>query len=108
MFIATPVKVLRRDALESALAAAVGVMQQRIRRRPRRQIAINNASVTSCALISALHRPADDAARKPDRSPAASVGASSSAVQTYVKSAIHLPVGLVRRELAVEHIRRDC
>ena len=49
----------------------VGVMQQRIQYARCRQIAINNASVTSCALISAFIEPADDAAREQIDEPAA-------------------------------------
>jgi hypothetical protein len=41
------------ELLAGVLAAAVGIMQQRIG-LPRRQIAITRASVTSCAVIAAL------------------------------------------------------
>src|SRR5215207_626067 len=49
LVIVAPREALRRP-LESALAAAIGMMQQRIR-LARRQIAMTRASVTSCAVI---------------------------------------------------------
>src|SRR4029079_16068694 len=58
---------------------------------PRRQIAITRASVTSCAVIAALiDQPTT---RRENRSTTAATYSHPSAVQIYVKSAIHRRLG---------------
>src|ERR1700722_3716615 len=73
--------------------------------RPRRQIAINNASVTSCTLISAfIDQPTTRREKQIDH-----CGDVEPALGCPDVSEVGNPfaVGLVRRELAIEQIRRD-